>query len=104
MTLRHTFCWFVSQWCKVLRCSIPGAEVPSFTNGQGGREKIGVPNIDIWQQQAIRQQSQLERLPLSVDRIAVKDKMQCPELPVGVHKYFEPEYEIQIPHVHYSKV
>ena len=30
--------------------------------------------------------------------------MRCLELPVRVHKYFEPDYEIQVPHVHYFKV
>lgn len=30
--------------------------------------------------------------------------MRCPELPVGVHEYFRPEYEIQVSHMHHSKV
>jgi len=30
--------------------------------------------------------------------------VRCPELSVEVHKYFRSEYEIQVSHMHYSKV
>ena len=103
-TLGHTFSQFVSHRGKIFCCSISGAEVLSFTNHQEGRKKIGVSNVDVRQQRAIHQQSWLERLPSSINGIAAEDKVQCPKLSVKVHKYFKPEYEIQVSHMHYSKV
>lgn len=38
---------FITYRCTVLCDGIPGAEVPSFANGQGRQKEIGVPNINI---------------------------------------------------------
>ena len=52
-TLRRTLSRVVSHWCEILCYNISRALVPSLTNCQGGRKKMGVPNIDVGQQRVV---------------------------------------------------
>ena len=84
--LRHTFGRVVSHRCKILSSSIFRVEVSGFTNCQRGREEIGVPNINVWKEWAIHQQSLAERLLGRIHRVAVEYQVGCSELSICVHK------------------
>ena len=76
----------VSHKCKILSSSIFGVEVSGFTNCQRGREEIGVPNVNVWNEWAIHQQSLAERLLGKVYGVAAEYQVGCLELSVCVHK------------------
>ena len=73
--LGHSFSRLVPYGCEILSSGISRAEVPSFTNCQGGREEVCMPDIDVREEGAIHQQRLAERLPGSVH--GVTPEYQC---------------------------
>ena len=53
-----------------------------------------MPYVYVRQQRAIHQQSLSKGLPSSVDESVVEYEVRRLELPIWIHKYFEPEHEV----------